>query len=302
MRDYIIYKLSFPVGVHLGEGNLNTSVMNCRADTLFSALYIEAMKQGKDKEFYEAAVQGHLLWSDLFPYDKENLYLPKPMIPIATADEGNSVEKKFYKKLKYILALEMDDYLAGKMEHVDKAKDICAFSARTFAAIKGKVDTLPYQVGITHFEEDTGLYAIVATENKEAADLFDELIESLATSGIGGKRASGLGKFEFYRENLPKYIKEKLDSTTGRCMLLATSLPAEGELEESLQGASYTLVPRSGFVYSETYAEEQQRKRTVYLMDAGSCFDRRFSGDILDVARGEKHPVYRYAKPLFMAL
>ena len=120
MRDYIIYKLSFPVGVHLGEGNLNTSVMNCRADTLFSALYIEALKLGKDKEFYEMAVQGHLLWSDLFPYDKENLYLPKPMIPISNADEGNSVEKKFYKKLKYIPASETEESVSNFETVVDE--------------------------------------------------------------------------------------------------------------------------------------------------------------------------------------
>ena len=41
---YYMFRLSFPYGVHFGDGNLDSSNMTFHADTLFSALFIEAVK------------------------------------------------------------------------------------------------------------------------------------------------------------------------------------------------------------------------------------------------------------------
>ena len=49
--EYRIYKLEFTTGVHFGTGMLNESVMTFYADQLFSALYIEALKQGCAENF-----------------------------------------------------------------------------------------------------------------------------------------------------------------------------------------------------------------------------------------------------------
>ena len=43
---YYMFRLSFPYGVHFGDGNLDSSNMTFHADTLFSALFIEAVKSG----------------------------------------------------------------------------------------------------------------------------------------------------------------------------------------------------------------------------------------------------------------
>ena len=40
----------------------------------------------------------------------------------------------------------------------------------------------------------------------------------------------------------------------------------------------------------------------MYVFAAGSCFKNEFEGDIYDVTNGGSHPVYRYAKPLFMGV
>ena len=85
-------------------------------------------------------------------------------------------------------------------------------------------------------------------------------------------------------------------------MTLSVSLAQEDEMEEVLQGASYLLEKRSGFVYSETFAAEQRKKKDLYVFSSASCFNRRFRGDIYDVAEGGNHKVYRYAKPLFMGM
>lgn len=41
-----IYRLHFTGGVHFGEGTLESSARTFRADTLFSALCLEALKAG----------------------------------------------------------------------------------------------------------------------------------------------------------------------------------------------------------------------------------------------------------------
>ena len=56
------------------------------------------------------------------------------------------------------------------------------------------------------------------------------------------------------------------------------------------------------FVASSDYAEEWRKKKDLYVFTAGSCFVNCFAGDIYDVSEGGKHPVYRYAKPIFMGV
>jgi CRISPR-associated protein Csm4 len=86
-------------------------------------------------------------------------------------------------------------------------------------------------------------------------------------------------------------------------MTLSVCLPANDELNDALlDGASYLLLRRGGFVYSETYAAEPLRKRDFYKFSAGSLFEHPFSGDVFDVSNGAGHPVYSYAKPLFIGV
>ena len=92
----------------------------------------------------------------------------------------------------------------------------------------------------------------------------------------------------------------RLTSQAGPCMALSVCLDGEDGLEQSLEGACYLLRKRSGFVASDTYAPEQRRKRDLYVFIAGSCFRRRFSGDVYDVGNGGAHPVYRYAASMWM--
>ena len=84
-------------------------------------------------------------------------------------------------------------------------------------------------------------------------------------------------------------------------MTLSVSLPTDDELESALEGAEYLLIKRSGFVASEEYAKEQRRRRDLYVLKAGACIRRPYQGDVYDVADPDGgHPVYRYARPMFM--
>lgn len=314
--EYKIYKLEFLSGAHFGNGMLNDSICTFQADILFSALYIEALKCGIQDTFYQAVKEGRLLFSDAFPYIRETYLIPKPMLYIESKNKGNSDEKKYYKRLKYLPVGQLHSFLNGEMDiRKNPMEHFGEPQRQAMSAVRTGEETLPFFVGTYRYHDGNGLYVIVAYEGKETLQMAERLFESLSYTGIGGKKASGFGRYELKmgkrddallstlktgKDKGDKEIREK--GKRDRWMLLSTALPRDEELESALDGASYLLEKRSGFVASETYAQEEQKKRDLYVFSAGSCFAHRFEGDLFDVSRGGNHPVYRYAKPLFMGV
>ena len=304
--DYKLYKFKFQSAVHFGKQNLDDGEYSCCADTIFSALSQEALRLGEDvlKCFYQYVKDGELLFSDTFPYMGDTYFLPKPMKRIEMPDRtGDSVIKKKFKKLTYIEEDMFDTYLQGKYD-ILQATDmgrLGQFVMKEAASIRGEEETQPYRIGIYYYKEGNGIYVIVGYQEKKALELTEKLLENLSFSGIGGKRASGLGRFDLHSGKLSSSLLKRLKGVGNRYMSLSTALPKDDELKSALNGAEYLLLKRSGFVLSERYAPEQMRKKDLYTFRAGSCFSARFSGDIYDVScKGGSHPVYRYAKPLFV--
>lgn len=298
---YSIYRLEFSTGVHFGEGMLNNSGCTFQADTLFSALYIEALNLGKADMLLEAVKRGNLLLSDAFPYVGGEYLIPKPMLYVEGKEKGNSTEKKRYKKLKYLPVKELESYLSGEMVLGDELK-IGKLQRNVKVAVRKDGDTEPFYVGTYYFYEGSGLYVAAAFKEERQRELLEELLEALAYTGIGGKKASGLGKFEVFPGKNADALLWHLQKKSDIKMLMSTALPKEEEMEQALDGASYLLNKRSGFIASRAYTEEMQRKRDFYTFTAGSCFSHEFSGDIYDVSRNGGHPVYRYARALFMGV
>lgn len=301
--DYTIYKLEFRTGVHFGNGMLNDSVYTFRADTLFSALYIEALKHGVSEQLRKQVVSGNLLFSDAFPYVGNQYMIPKPMLYIEPSDKGDSSAKKKYKKLKYLPVERLEEYLAGSMKLDENPMHGFGLEElRTMAAVRKEEDTLPFHVGTYYYNRGNGLYIIVGYQTEDVRVLAEELLKGVALAGIGGKRASGLGKFDLRRGEDSQELFHHLNKKADCYMLLSAALPIEKDMEHALEGASYLLEKRSGFIASDTYADEPRKKKDVYVFSAGSCFKHVFCGDLIDVSDGGRHPVYRYAVPLFMGV
>lgn len=304
--EYKLYKLKFQSAVHFGKKNLDDSEYSCCADTLFSALCHEALRMGNDKfqYFLDAVKEGNLLLSDAFPYMGDTYFIPKPVKHIEHSDSnGDSAVKKAYKKLKYIPVDMLDIYLQRKYDvsNADDFDKFGHFEMKNVVSIRGESETKPYRIGTYFYNDNNGLYVIVGYEQQEMLKLTEDLLEGLSFSGLGGKRASGLGRFELFTGKLPLEFSGRLKKSGTRYMSLSVALPKDEELETVLEGAEYMLCKRSGFVASECYASEQMRKRDLYVFKAGSCFSARFCGDVYDVSgEGGKHPVYRYAKPMLM--
>ena len=266
-------------------------------------MYLEALKIGIEEKFLDLIQNDKLLFSDAFPYMDDVYFLPKPITRIESKNEGDSSVKKKVKNLSFIPISEFRSFLNGTMDLNDNPLDRFAIlSTHVHAWVRTGADTEPFHVGEVFFASGNGLYIIVSCENDATKDIIEELLESLSFTGIGGKKSSGLGKFELGFGKVPKELDNLLSGNSGRYMLLSGSIPTDGELDTVLAGASYLLEKRSGFIASDSFAPEYQRKRDLYMFAAGSCFTKRFIGNVYEVSGGGGHPVYRYAKAMFVGV
>ena len=296
-----IFKLSFKTPVHFGKKRLSDGEMTIKADTLFSALYTETLNLGKQTNW----LMNDLIISDTFPYESELYYLPKPLIKIESNSEGNH---KDFKKLKYVPVYNYNDYIKGQLseEDVRDLNDIFRvgqFSLQTKVSLKAQeqspnADSEPYSVGTFSFEKDAGLY-FIAKGSERTIQRLNEVMYALQFSGIGGKRSAGYGRFEYTcvsNENISNLLNQDGDNF----ILLSTSMAKREELEASLNKARYILSKRTGFIQSTTYSDRLVKKNDFYSFSVGSVFKTIFKGDIFNVGNQGQHPVYRYAKPLWM--
>lgn len=307
---YDLLRLEFSTAVHFGSGRLDTAEMTFGADRLFSAMCIEALKKGGEEyiaKLCDAAASGNLLLSDGLPYIGDTYYIPKPVIHIEhNKDESSSVMKKAFKKLSYIPVDKTDKFFSGKIDpevENEKFKEIGKFGKRHLVSVRnGEEDPRPFPVGEFSFNDECGLYIILASGNDDLYYEISELIESLGYSGIGGKITSGMGKFTVRAKKVPEVMLKAFEGEHDRYISLSVCMAKNEELEDVLKNAGYVIIKRSGFINSCTYAESFRKKRDLYCFAAGACFEKRFEGDVFDVSQGGAHPVWRYAKPLLMGV
>lgn len=323
--NYCLFKLKFTTPLHIGESDradaLGTSRMTFCADTLFSALCHTAVSADGDagaERLCETVRRGGLLFSDAMPYSGDRLFIPKPYIKAARPASGaetSAEDRKAMKKLSHIPVSSLGEFFSsvGGAGRYNAAAYKVSFGQNCITT-KNSIDrdggATPYSVGLFEFNKGCGLYFIAAYEDDETQERLAALVERLGFGGIGGKVSSGYGKFKLaddpiflddpfdedteilsrmlYREDAPLYIS------------LTTSLPLDEELDSALDGASYGVSRRGGFVFSETFAESSVKKRTQYFLSAGSAFVHKYRGALYEAAADGAHPVYRYGMPLFL--
>lgn len=301
---YTTYKLSFKTGVHFGNGTLNDTKKTFCADTLFSALCIEAYKMGLEnlEQFYRLTREGKLLFSDGFPFIGQICYIPKPILTI----EHNSKDvdkRKIWKKMEYIPLEKITEFLSGKMNaelESEKIKKLGNVEMRQLVSLQKEEKSEPYTIGIYHYFENNGVYFLLGYDNDLDKEFVENLLQALSYQGFGGKISSGLGKFSFCECKLPEYIVKRLSVKTGRFLVLSASLPQKAELEFVIEKANYLLIKRSGFIQSCQYSEELVKKRDMYFLKSGSIVYQHYQGDIYNVGTKGKHPVWRYGKPILL--
>lgn len=323
--NYYLYKLCFRDSVHFGSSDsalsLQASADHFCADTLFSALCHTAGSLWGEKgigSLCEQVRAGELLLSDSMPWRTQKgediFYLPKPCM-VSSKKQDVPVElRKTMKRLTWIPVQDMADFrasLEGEQPYTPHETTFGVCEMRTMAAVKDGEDTRPYQVGVFRFLPSCGLYFLVGCKREEQAKQLEKMIHALGLGGIGGKVSAGFGTYSV--EDMI-FLNEPFDAQTQwlydalsfteikHYLLLTTSLPADNELDTVLDGAFYQLARRGGYVQSDTFSDSPQRKRTQFFLSAGAMLKKPFAGELFCVAENDRHPVYRYSKPLMLGV
>lgn len=305
----IIYKLYFPNGVHIGKNKLEDAENTITADTLFSAICHEAIKMGSNgiEELMKKVNNSPFCISDGFPFLGEELYLPKPYLSIKSENKDSSV-KKLYKKINYVPLSMWHQYIRGE----SNPKEILELqskvnSSKVHTKIKHNDDGNHniYSVGINYFTEAAGLYFVLQC-NEEDEQYFSDLIYSLSYSGLGGKRSSGVGRFEYLEEELPELYTELLKKESSTYVNISIASPKVEELQYVIENSKgFSTIRRGGMISSVNKDGSElptKRKKDLFMLKSGSSFTERFKGEIVDVSDDFSHPVYRYGKPLFIGV
>lgn len=307
--DYLLFRLNFSTLLHIGKdsggASLDDGLMTIHADTLFAALCCESVQDNSINELVNYFAEGTLTISDALPYVGEEIFLPKPVLFTGNKKRAEDTGlKKRLKSVEYIPLSIFNEYVQGLQQaEIDLAKLEYTFgqmSTTTRVAIQGNDPPLPYHVAAWKFAPECGLYIIVRSEKPRARDTFSKVLTRLGLSGVGGKQSSGWGKFTVQTSPVPCDLVDMLEDNQASCqMLLGTALPEDNELDEVLKNGWYTLVRRGGFIRSATYAPGQLKKRSLYMLGAGSCLSGRFRGGMYDLSDQGGHPVWRCGKSLF---
>ncbi len=299
----VIFKMSFHTPVHFGKGRLGDSHYTFDNHRLFSALFIELMKSGIEKaeRFLEKCKLNKIAFSDAFPFIGERYYLPRPHLHVTIQGDRTSI--KAMKNLTYIPSDKFSAYLAGTIDPLRENKLFQnlgePYVQQRVGILKGQ-DNLPYFVGAFSFFVHAGLYFFFSYEDEDDLIKFDDLMTVLGESGIGGKRTSGFGRFKIHYTDLKELgnISKRIGKDGPSQMTLGFSFPEE-TAEKIIDEGSFSLSRKSGYVLSET-AQTPYKKKRIFGIASGSVFPKRYQGEILDVSRTDEHPVYLYAKPLWM--
>lgn len=333
--SYLLYKLRFPNGIHIGTASGNTleeTMMSVYSDTFYSAIFNEYMKIYNDDELYKISEAGEFLISDLLPFkEKEDMstdfYLPKPFISVQrdeTTKEKNDeevIDRKKVKATNFIPADKLKEYFSflktGKnFPEIDDDFGKKELYTKNKVSLKNE-DTKLYNIEVFKFNEKSGLYFIVKLpEDNRWQEIFQSVLDSLALTGIGGKRNSGFGQFrredpmffdgetfDTIESESDVYINRALYSDEKNFLSISSYSPKMEEIEKIKESENYyQLIKRSGFVNSSLYSEQAEKRKQVYMLSSGSVLSFKPEGKILDLKLHGKHSVYRMGKPIVLGV
>ena len=328
---YLLYKLRFPNGIHIGTAFGNTleeTMIGTYSDTFFSAIYNEYMKIYDDNELYKISETGDFLVSDLLPFkEKEDrttdFYLPKPFINIErkVIKTETTVDRKKVKAINFIPADKLNEYFSF-LEKGTKFPEIDGNFGKRQLYTKNKVslngeDTKLYNIEVFKFNKNSGLYFIVKLpEDDKWQEIFENILESLSLTGIGGKKNSGFGQFisedpmffdgtdfDAIESESDAFINRALFTKSKKFLLLSSYSPKIEEIKKIKESDNcYQLIKRSGFVNSSLYSEQAEKRKQVYMLSSGSVLNFKPEGKILDLSLHGNHSIYRMGKPIVLGV
>ena len=325
---YLLYKLKFPNGVHVGaNSSLELTNITVSSDIFYSAFYAEYIRifGENDRELLQLTENSEFKVSDLLPFKEMKtetvFYVPKPFVNDIKRKQSNDeneqvVDRKKVKKLSYIPANRLKEYF----EFLETGKNFPEIDddfGEKELHTKNKVsrigeDTDLYNVEVFRFNKDSGLYFIVQLPEKWQ-EKFENVLESLSLTGIGGKKSAGYGQFEVGELKTKDFkadmifldtnLKKVTTTITAKYLLLSSYLPQKDEIEKIKNKENgYQLIKRSGFVNSPKYSENPQKRKQVYMISSGAVLNFKPAGRLADLKLHGNHSIYRMGKPIVIGV
>jgi len=299
MMNFIVYKLTFPYGIHIGGSKPNaydTSETFIRSDTLYAAMTsVLAEVEGVTKDYIP-----EFTISSLFPYythnNKTSYFFPRPRfrLPFIFSRELIDYRKKI-KSISWIDHLHFEKIINGTSFEISEIESSLKGSFLTTGEIPGNsiieknirdrvvvprdVSNInqpnPFVFEVLQFKGGSGLYFLVSGDSERR---ISKALSILQNRGLGTDRNLGLGHFEFETEELN--IKVPHNSQIG--ITLGLILPdkpdtwSEWTKEISMKSGKrfkpgYSLIKRGGWITSERASHF--RKGSVFMLEEGSVLN-----------------------------
>ncbi|MBW4520079.1 MAG: type III-A CRISPR-associated RAMP protein Csm4 [Scytolyngbya sp. HA4215-MV1] len=263
--------------------------------------------------------------SSTFIYHGETYYLPRPIKPPKGYPTENLAFAKEYKKLDYLPLSVWQRWYQGKgFTNSDTNSDRAELElkvkqsktggalerAQTFGYSKAfESQRIPkvsldrttrasnfYHVGFVQFQPEAGLYFLIhfPTPDPALETRLASALSLLGEDGIGGERSSGAGRFTATWHDLDKNWGKVVGFKQPNAYSLISLLWEYPFASEYLQGASYALRERSGWIVSPV-SGQQARRQSVQMFTEGSVFSQPIGGLLAKVTpeKFKAHPIYR---------
>ncbi|MFQ6043556.1 MAG: type III-A CRISPR-associated RAMP protein Csm4 [Candidatus Poribacteria bacterium] len=322
MSQFFVYKLKPKASFHLGVAGvgIESTESIIHSDTLFAAIvsawrYLGEVDANGNIPLLEPFIQpdGDMPFylSSAFPYVGDTILLPRPRIKLG--------EDKATKDIEFLSMEALREIIQGKLnekETIQRGKIMLTDAERkeldiNFVWRSGKetrearpprvtIDRITSQTAIyfcgrVSFEGNCGLYFWVDVRDDEYKAHLDRAIDFLSEEGLGGERSIGHGQFTFRcdKAELPTFSNPNPSQI--RYLTFALYHPTEDEVcrDGVLDGATYKLIERGGWIYSPD--GKSQRRRRIKMLKEGALFNKPVAGDIVSVEPSNfPHPVYRY--------
>ena len=308
---YLI-RLKFLSPVHFGEVGIGIehTEETVHSDSLFSALcHAWGVLYGKrDLDDLLGTFDGTppFLLSSGFLYREDTFFLPKPL-SMPPGFDDLCVREKFGKKMKktcYLPLKIFQQWVQGApIDYDDLGEEIRyeegfgVFLVPRVALDRVYATSELFQCGLVSFREGCGIYVLLKAEDEGMVSKIRHALSLLGEMGLGGERTYGYGRFEAEVHPAGERWERLFEPRGDRSVLLSLYHP-DVPVSEILEGASYDLQERRGWIHSP-FSKKQFKRKTVTMFKEGSIFKGMLRGHLVDVTpsiwdRARLHPVFRY--------
>ena len=320
--------------VHFGDLGIGMEAVGERAcsDTLFSAWissYARLFGSGAVEQLLalfpqkerSPLIEPPFRLSSTFIFQGETYYLPCPIESPKGYPDDDLAFAKEYKKLSYLPLRVWQRWYQGEgFSDCDRAElELKVKQSKTFGQLEReqtfdysemfKSQRVPkvsldrttrasnfYHVGFIQFQPGAGLYFLIQFPNADSVleTQLASALNLLGEDGIGGERSSGAGRFTATWHELGKTWNPVVNFKQPSAYSLISLLWEHPFATEYLQGASYALRERSGWIVSPA-SGQQARRQAIQMFTEGSVFLQPISGMLANVTPGnfKAHQIYR---------